>query len=332
MTKSTSNMRPLDELIVGIREDLLAAAQHESQREKLELRASRAWDAAAEERSQATRCYRAAGEKMLEAKAQVGHGGFKDWIAANFTSISYRQAARYMRLVKSDPGSHLKSVKEAERRNRKPRQQKAHAPRAAAEVGAQPEPPAAEPSAKRRRFLDGDAECDGSGGIDYSGLPPIEAKYSPPAVEPPVAPAPPEPQPEASVSADMDADMRRLLNAVHAIPSLAIRRKLDELAKRDDVPPGRGNIGSALAYAASRLREYVEKVCPGEFEPAPPLVSAQAQAQSPEPPRPVKGAWWEQSPEQIAADMLAHLTPDAIWKIFGIVSDKLKAQQAAKAA
>jgi len=39
--------------------------------------------------------YEAAGDKMLEAKPQLRHGEFQDWIKRNF-KLSYRQAARYM--------------------------------------------------------------------------------------------------------------------------------------------------------------------------------------------------------------------------------------------
>jgi hypothetical protein len=42
--------------------------------------------------------YRAAGEKMLEAKAQVAHGEFQDWIKRNF-KISPRTARHYMDLA-----------------------------------------------------------------------------------------------------------------------------------------------------------------------------------------------------------------------------------------
>jgi hypothetical protein len=47
--------------------------------------------------------YRAAGEKLLEAKAGLPHGEFQTWIARHFR-ISYTQAKRYMLLAKaSDP-------------------------------------------------------------------------------------------------------------------------------------------------------------------------------------------------------------------------------------
>jgi hypothetical protein len=42
--------------------------------------------------------YRAAGEKMLEAKGQLAHGEFTSWVERNF-GIKDRQARRYMLLV-----------------------------------------------------------------------------------------------------------------------------------------------------------------------------------------------------------------------------------------
>lgn len=42
--------------------------------------------------------YRAAGEKMLEAKGQLDHGEFGDWVERNF-AIKDRQARRYMSLA-----------------------------------------------------------------------------------------------------------------------------------------------------------------------------------------------------------------------------------------
>lgn len=45
--------------------------------------------------------YRAAGEKMLEAKPQMRHGEFGPWLSRNF-ALSYTQARRYMLLVKAD--------------------------------------------------------------------------------------------------------------------------------------------------------------------------------------------------------------------------------------
>jgi len=49
--------------------------------------------------------YRAAGEKLLEAKSQMKHGEFKSWIDRNFT-VRYNQAAEYMALA-----AHLSSQK-----------------------------------------------------------------------------------------------------------------------------------------------------------------------------------------------------------------------------
>ena len=45
--------------------------------------------------------YRRAGEKMLEAKPQVAHGNFQDWVKRNFT-ITYETARRYMRLAEDE--------------------------------------------------------------------------------------------------------------------------------------------------------------------------------------------------------------------------------------
>jgi hypothetical protein len=48
--------------------------------------------------------YQAAGEKMLEAKAQIEHGKFRDWITRNF-KITYTHAHRYMQLAKATVGN-----------------------------------------------------------------------------------------------------------------------------------------------------------------------------------------------------------------------------------
>ena len=45
--------------------------------------------------------YRAAGEKMIEAKQQLQHGEFGPWITRNF-KVSRTQAYRYMALAKAD--------------------------------------------------------------------------------------------------------------------------------------------------------------------------------------------------------------------------------------
>jgi hypothetical protein len=42
--------------------------------------------------------YKAAGEKLLEAKGQLPHGEFKDWVGRNFT-VGYAQASLYMKMV-----------------------------------------------------------------------------------------------------------------------------------------------------------------------------------------------------------------------------------------
>jgi Protein of unknown function (DUF3102) len=43
--------------------------------------------------------YRLAGEMLIEAKGQVGHGGWGRWLSKNF-DLSDRQASRYMRLAR----------------------------------------------------------------------------------------------------------------------------------------------------------------------------------------------------------------------------------------
>lgn len=53
--------------------------------------------------------YKAAGEKMWEAKGQIGHGGFEAWVKRNF-GIGRRQASLYMQYAKhemSSTDSHL---------------------------------------------------------------------------------------------------------------------------------------------------------------------------------------------------------------------------------
>lgn len=44
--------------------------------------------------------YRNAGQRLLAAKADVPHGGWSDWLAANVKRASERSAQRYMRLAK----------------------------------------------------------------------------------------------------------------------------------------------------------------------------------------------------------------------------------------
>jgi hypothetical protein len=50
--------------------------------------------------------YRAAGQKMLEAKAQLRHGEFQPWLKRNF-NISPRQCRLYMGLAETNNGSAL---------------------------------------------------------------------------------------------------------------------------------------------------------------------------------------------------------------------------------
>jgi hypothetical protein len=50
--------------------------------------------------------YRAAGQKMLEAKAQLRHGEFEPWLKRNF-KISARQCRTYMGLAETQNGSAL---------------------------------------------------------------------------------------------------------------------------------------------------------------------------------------------------------------------------------
>jgi hypothetical protein len=45
--------------------------------------------------------YKAAGEKMLEAKPQMNHGAFGSWLRRNF-QLGHSQAARYMKLAKTN--------------------------------------------------------------------------------------------------------------------------------------------------------------------------------------------------------------------------------------
>lgn len=50
--------------------------------------------------------YRAAGEKMIEAKAQLTHGEFGPWIKRNF-ALSQQHAARYMAFARATSGKHI---------------------------------------------------------------------------------------------------------------------------------------------------------------------------------------------------------------------------------
>jgi hypothetical protein len=63
--------------------------------------------------------YRAAGEKMLEAKAQMNHGEFKPWLSLNFDK-GYAQCTVYMGLVKTEklaPGANFSSIDDFKRRH-----------------------------------------------------------------------------------------------------------------------------------------------------------------------------------------------------------------------
>ena len=53
--------------------------------------------------------YRAAGEKMLEAKGQIPHGEFQAWIKQNF-GISKVQASRYMNLARAASSKKLSAL------------------------------------------------------------------------------------------------------------------------------------------------------------------------------------------------------------------------------
>jgi hypothetical protein len=50
--------------------------------------------------------FRCAGEKLIRAKEQCGHGHWLSWLEKN-VKFSVRQAQRYMALAKCEPGSHL---------------------------------------------------------------------------------------------------------------------------------------------------------------------------------------------------------------------------------
>jgi Protein of unknown function (DUF3102) len=70
--------------------------------------------------------YRAIREKLLEAKSQMRHGEFQPWIKRNF-KFSYREAARYMSLVKTEKchGDTFENLRGAERQAQKDRREKA---------------------------------------------------------------------------------------------------------------------------------------------------------------------------------------------------------------
>ena len=74
--------------------------------------------------------YRAAGEKMLEAKVQLKHGEFMPWLKRNF-SISHDQAKRYMEFAEVTAGqnplaSGFSSLSDFVRRTSNPNYNKPH--------------------------------------------------------------------------------------------------------------------------------------------------------------------------------------------------------------
>jgi Protein of unknown function (DUF3102) len=50
--------------------------------------------------------YRAAGEKMIEAKSRMAHGEFGPWIKRNF-NLSQQHASRYMAFARATAGKHI---------------------------------------------------------------------------------------------------------------------------------------------------------------------------------------------------------------------------------
>jgi hypothetical protein len=100
--------------------------------------------------------FRAAGEKLLEVKKLLSHGGFKPWVERNF-EVSYRQCARYMNLVKAEKGRDVtfKTVAEAEHETKKPRQPKADPAPSLPDVASEEAEQQGEPesSAETRRRL-----------------------------------------------------------------------------------------------------------------------------------------------------------------------------------
>ena len=98
---SDTPTRPLSTLVALIRDDLRAGRE-------------------AAERA-ALPYYQAAGEKLLEAKAQLPHGDFQSWIKGHF-KVSYRQARRYMALAEATTNekchaSHFSSLNDFFRKN-----------------------------------------------------------------------------------------------------------------------------------------------------------------------------------------------------------------------
>lgn len=88
MTETAVPVRPLHVLVPLIQKDLKAAK--EVGRDAFE-RAGMPY-------------YQAAGEKMLEAKAQIPYGEFKAWVTRNF-KITYTHAHKYMQLAKAAGGN-----------------------------------------------------------------------------------------------------------------------------------------------------------------------------------------------------------------------------------
>jgi len=96
VAKSKQVVRPLRVLVPLIKEDL---AQAREAVEKAGLP-----------------YYRAAGEKLLEAKEQLPHGEFKAWVDRNFT-VKYRQASLYMKLVQKSSRDDFSSLQAFRRAN-----------------------------------------------------------------------------------------------------------------------------------------------------------------------------------------------------------------------
>jgi len=63
--------------------------------------------------------YRAAGEKMLEAKTQIAHGQFRAWVTLTF-GISYSHAHRYMQLAKTSHAGDFSSLSDFIRKTSSP--------------------------------------------------------------------------------------------------------------------------------------------------------------------------------------------------------------------
>jgi hypothetical protein len=69
--------------------------------------------------------YRAAGEKLLEARSQLQHGEFLSWVQHYF-GVGIRQADRYMKLAKLDAGVQFESLSAATDSPRESHQPKWH--------------------------------------------------------------------------------------------------------------------------------------------------------------------------------------------------------------